>query len=92
MPGGDRSGPDGRGPRGGVCVGAGQGRFLGYGRGIGRNAGRGLGRGFGRGFAGAYPVYQTSEKEALEGRTQELEQELAFLKAKLGQISEDSES
>ncbi len=92
MPRGDRSGPDGRGPRGGTCVGAGQDRGFGYARGNGRSMGRGAGRGFGRGFAGAYPINQPSEKEALESRTQELERELALLKAKLGQNSENSES
>lgn len=100
MPRGDRSGPDGRGPRGGTCIGAGQDRGFGYARGNGRNVGRGFGRGvgggfgggFGRGFAGAYPVNQLSENEALEGRTQELERELALLRAKLEQNSEKSES
>ena len=101
MPRGDRSGPDGRGPRGGVCVGAGQSRSFGYGRAGGRNMRRGTGMGmgmgmgmragFGAGYAGAYPVNLPSEKEALEGRTEELERELAALKTRLGQLSETSE-
>ncbi len=81
MPRGDRSGPDGRGPRGGVCVGAGLGR--GFGNGRGRGIGRG--QGLGRGFAGVYPVSQVSEQEVLENRASELEKELAFLKSRLEQ-------
>ena len=90
MPRGDRSGPDGRGPRGGVCVGAGQSRGFGYGR--GRGSGRGAGMGLGRAYAGVYPVNQVSEQEALENRTLELERELAILKSRLEQNSEKSES
>ena len=90
MPRGDRSGPDGRGPRGGVCVGAGLSRFFNFGRGQG--LGRGAGRGLGRGYAGVYPVNQVSEQEALENRTVELERELAILKSRLEQNSEKSES
>lgn len=86
MPRGDRSGPDGRGPRGGVCVGAGLSRFSGFG------GGRGLGRGVGRGYAGVFPVNQLSEQEALESRTLELERELAILKSRLEQNSEKPES
>lgn len=97
MPRGDGSGPDGRGPRGGVCVGAGlrRGFGLGMGAGFGRGRGffgRGAGIGFGRGYVGAYPVNQVSEQEALEGRARVLEQELADLKARLGQNSGDSEN
>ncbi len=90
MPRGDRSGPDGRGPLGGVCVGAGLSRFSGFGG--GRGLGRGAGRGFGRGYAGVYPVNQSSEQEVLENRTLELERELAILKSRLEQNSEKSES
>ena len=82
MPLGDRSGPDGRGPRGGVCVGAGLSRFFGFGR----------GQGLGRGYAGVYPVNQVSSREALENRTLELERELAILKGRLESSSEKSES
>ncbi len=85
MPRGDKLGPDGRGPRGGVCVGAGQSRGMGYGR--GRGSGNGAGMGRGRGFAGVYPVNQNSEQEDLKNRTQELEKELAILKSKLDQGS-----
>ncbi|MCD6587730.1 MAG: DUF5320 domain-containing protein [Candidatus Fermentibacteraceae bacterium] len=56
MPRGDRTGPYGTGPRGGVCVGAGVNRFSGYGggRGFGRGAGRGAGWGAGWGAAPGY--------------------------------------
>lgn len=90
MPRGDRSGPDGRGPRGGVCVGAGLGRFSGFGRGQG--LGRGAGRGLGRGFAGVYPVNQISEQEVLQNRAAELEKELAFLKSRLEQNVDKAEN
>ncbi|MEA3266371.1 MAG: DUF5320 domain-containing protein [Candidatus Fermentibacteria bacterium] len=98
MPRGDRSGPDGRGPIGGVCVGAGLSRFSGFGggRGFGRGAGRGFGRGaglgFNRGYPGVYPVNQETERELLESRTLELERELAILKSRLEKDSEKSES
>ncbi|MCK5841731.1 MAG: DUF5320 domain-containing protein [Candidatus Sabulitectum sp.] len=104
MPRGDRSGPNGMGPLGGVCVGAGVNRFSGFGggRGMGRGAGRGAGRGvgagygmgYGRGYAGAYqyPVNPETEKEALEFRAKELERELAILKGRLENNSEKSES
>ncbi len=90
MPRGDRTGPDGRGPRGGVCVDAGQRRFFGFGR--GRGAGRRGGMGFARGFGGIFPANQVSEKQALENRKIELEQELAFLKSRLNENSETSEN
>lgn len=86
MPRGDRTGPNGAGPRGGVCAGAGQRRGFGIGR--GRGAGRGAGMGFGRGFAGVFPDKLVSEREALENRTQELERELALLKSRLETDSE----
>ena len=91
MPRGDRSGPDGRGPRGGVCIGAGQNRGFGYGRGRGFGRGAGIGMGFGRGYAGANPV-QVSDQDVLESRTEELERELAILKSRLEQSSEKSEN
>ncbi|MCD4708070.1 MAG: DUF5320 domain-containing protein [Candidatus Sabulitectum sp.] len=96
MPGGDGSGPNGAGPRGGVCVGAGLRRGFGMGRGRGMGFGRGFtGMGFGRGFAGVYPAYpvnQMSEQEMLENRARVLEQELAALKSRLGQDSENTEN
>lgn len=87
MPGGDKSGPDGRGPRGGVCVEAGIGRGFGFGR--GRFAGRRGGMGFGRRFAGVSSLSELSEREVLENRTKELERELAVLKNRLEDNSEN---
>ena len=66
MPGGDRTGPTGQGPRTGRALGYCSGSNTpgyanpGFGRGLGRGWGRGLGRGFwgrGRGywFRGNYP-------------------------------------
>jgi len=66
MPGGDRTGPFGAGPRtgraAGYCAGygmpgyanpiGGRGFGMGYGRGYGRGFGMGYGRGLGRGFRG----------------------------------------
>ncbi len=95
MPRGDRTGPDGRGPRGGVCIGAGLSRIFGFGggRGFGRGFGRGVGMGFNRGYPGVYPVVDpVSEQEMLENRARVLEQELAALKSRLGQNSENTES
>ncbi|MEA3558912.1 MAG: DUF5320 domain-containing protein [Candidatus Thermoplasmatota archaeon] len=76
MPGGDESGPWGRGPmtgRGaGYCAGfetpgfAGRGPGRGFGRGMGRGyaqgePGRGFGRGMGRGYGFNEPVYHPDE-------------------------------
>ena len=71
MPGGDRTGPVGRGPmsgRGlGYCAGydspgftkgAPRGRGYDFGRGFGRGWGRGLGRGRGYWWRGSYPYYE----------------------------------
>lgn len=90
MPRGDGSGPNGAGPRGGVCVGAGQ--WMGFGMGRGRGSGRGRGMGAGRGFADVFPVNQMSEAEMLENRASVLEQELAALKMRIKQNSENSEN
>ncbi|OYT44383.1 hypothetical protein B6U90_05435 [Thermoplasmatales archaeon ex4484_6] len=82
MPGGDRTGPEGRGPmtgrRLGYCTGGtppgyGAGGY-GWGRGGGRGFGRGRGMGYGRGFWRIFPENdpiprverQTSEDEKAE--------------------------
>ena len=70
MPGGDRTGPIGRGPMTGralgYCTGSGspgftkegfRGRGVGFGRNFGRGQGRGLARGRGFGWRGSYPSY-----------------------------------
>ena len=85
MPGGDRSGPDGRGPRGGACVGRG------FGFGIGRFFRRRSGMGFRRGFAGVFLASEVSERELLESRTKDLERELAILKNRLQDTPEKSD-
>jgi hypothetical protein len=63
MPGGDRTGREGRGPltgrRLGYCSGNDNAGFFfpgGFGRGRGRGSGRGIGRGFGRGYRYEDPV------------------------------------
>ena len=81
MPGGDGTGPLGKGPARGVCIGVGFRR--------GRGMGRGSGIGFGRGFAGIYPADARSQQEILKSRASVLEQELAALKSQLAQ--EDGE-
>ena len=71
MPGGDRTGPMGRGPMSGRALGycAGydspgftkgvpRGRGFGFGRGFGRGLGRGFGRGRGFWWRGSYPYYE----------------------------------
>jgi len=62
MPSGDRTGPEGWGPRSGrglgYCSGYDSPGFTrGYGRGMGRGYGRGYGRGFGRGYGRGYWDY-----------------------------------
>jgi len=53
MPGGDRTGPEGKGPRTGRGMGpCGSGSGRGRGRGAGRGTGRGLGLGYRRGLRG----------------------------------------
>jgi hypothetical protein len=79
MPGGDRTGPTGKGPltgRGaGFCAGddrPGYGPFRGFGRGFGRGGGGGWGfRGRGRGWWGYGPAVPPSpDEEAAALRTQ----------------------
>ena len=77
MPGGDGTGPLGRGPGRGICIGAGFRR--------GPGLGRGAGMGFGRGFAGIYPADALSQKQILENRKAMLERELAALKDQLSE-------
>jgi len=79
MPGGDGTGPLGRGPGRGICIGAGFRRGSGSGRGLG------MGRGSGSGIC---PVDASSPKVVLENRAALLEQELAVLKARMGKDSE----
>ena len=95
MPGGDRSGPMGKGPKTGKGLGncegepANQtpGRGYGPGRGFGGGFGRGAGRGFGRGFwcrgRGFWqqPIDLSKEekKKILEAEKEQIEKELKEL-------------
>ncbi|NLB51468.1 MAG: DUF5320 domain-containing protein [Syntrophomonadaceae bacterium] len=96
MPGGDRTGPLGMGPktgrRGGYCTGNAvpdytgynQGRFFGgWGRGVRRGGGRGRSFGFGWGYMAPYPypVY-TGENDRLDS----LEQQARYLEDSLEAI------
>ena len=81
MPRGDRTGPEGRGPRTGRAMGhcagydspgymndgggRGMGRGGGFGRGMGRGGGRGMGRGMGRG--GGFGRGYAAPPEEVEG-------------------------
>ena len=97
MPGGNGTGPQGRGPltgRGmGNCSGSnasnsasyGRGFGFGAGRGGGRGGGRGFGRGFNRGFGWGYqyPVQITPEEQA-----RNLENEKIYLRDRLKEVEE----
>ncbi|WP_457571626.1 DUF5320 domain-containing protein [Desulfovulcanus sp.] len=96
MPGFDGTGPMGQGPmtgRGlGRCTGfAGGGGFRrGFGLGMGRGFGRGLGRRFGwgagYGYAPVAPVTPEEEKSLLTNQISALENQLEYLKKRLGEI------
>ena len=96
MPQGDRTGPEGRGPRTGRAMGycAGNDR-PGYaepgfrGRGFGRGMGRGFGRGFGRRiYIDEEPLEMTKEqkKKVLEAESAELEAELEAIKKQIKEL------
>jgi len=100
MPGGDRTGPLGRGPitgRGlGYCSGTNRPGYAippRYGRGFGRGRGRGYGRGFwgrGRGFWGSDyydPYYSTSDIESYPQRSKE--EEKSYLKNLISQLEDE---
>ena len=102
MPGGDRTGPVGRGPRTGrgfgFCSGyPSPGYTVGQPRG-GIGFGRGWGRGFGRGFRSwnreYYPYSEPptpktdeNEKQYLEALAHDLEEELKNIKNKIQELS-----
>lgn len=102
MPGGDRSGPEGKGSRTGrglgYCTGndmPGAARGAGMGRGFGRGLGRGfgMGRGFGRwnrvGVSTANPVQETGQQneiEMFENDKKELEKTLEDINKRLEQL------
>jgi hypothetical protein len=92
MPGGDRTGPMGGGPRtgrgAGVCAGTGMPgyEYRGFGRGIG---GRGFGRGWGRGRGARFSTWRQntpiSQPDPVDER-QMLEQEASYFKHEIEQI------
>ncbi len=83
MPGGDRTGPEGRGPmtgrRLGYCSGNDNAGFNfpgGFGRGRGRGFGRGFGRGLGRGYGYSDPVDDIPQVERSKSSQRDEVQEL----------------
>ena len=102
MPGGDKTGPSGIGPRtgraAGYCAGFNAPGFMNpaprLGRGMGRGFGRGLGRGFGwrrMGFAPVEPVYQEYQPTK-EQELQMLQDEAKSLEEEQKLIKEDMEA
>ena len=105
MPGGDRTGPMGRGPMtgraAGLCAGYHNPGYAtpGYGRGFGRGWGRGIGRGFwGRGRRFWYRSYDDipyrqpstdEEKAYLEDLVKNLEDEIETIKERLQDLSKE---
>jgi len=100
MPGGDRTGPLGRGPMTGralgFCSGNASPGFSNFG--FGRGRGRGRGFGFARSYYGprrmwTEPVYPTSntedEKVYLEQMIRDLEAEIKAVREKLKNLSEE---
>jgi hypothetical protein len=77
MPGFDRTGPRGLGPRTGRGMGP---------CGDGYGYGGGYGGGFGRGFGGRRFLTRKEEKESLEEETEALEQELKAIKERLAEL------
>ena len=98
MPRGDKTGPDGYGPKtgraAGYCAGFNEPGFMNpsqrFGRGMGRGFGRGMGRGFGFRRAGFSPVYQEPSKEQevqmLENEAKSLEEEQKLIKQEMEEI------
>ena len=85
MPRGDKTGPDGKGPKTGrgvgFCSGSDKPGFKNAGDGRGMGRGRGIGRGFGRGLS-TQPVELSKEDEikVLEAEKQAIEAKLKDLK------------
>ena len=100
MPGGDRRGPMGEGPRTGRALGYCSGyNSPGYTKGRGMGLGRGMayrhggrGRGFGRGYSRdyyadeVYDDYAAEEKAYLEDTIVQLEDELAAMKKRISEL------
>lgn len=80
MPGGDRTGPMGAGPKTGRAMGFCAGNTnagFGFGRGCGRGFGRGTGRGFG--FRAAEPMNSTDRIDLLKQQKDALQQQIDAL-------------
>lgn len=103
MPRGDRTGPNGMGPRtgrgAGFCSGfdrpgymnGGAGTGYGYGRGMGRGYGRGFGYGYAPvgGFAAPYvPYSKETEKGYLENEISVLKEQLKASEARLADLGD----
>ena len=96
MPGGDRTGPMGRGSMTGRALGYCAGHNLpgyanpGFGRGFGRGWGRGIGRGnWGRG-RGLYPhPSKDEEKTYLEEMVKDLEEEIKSIRNRIQELSKE---
>jgi hypothetical protein len=100
MPGGDRTGPLGLGPRTGrgfgYCTGFGDPGFFGY-----RGRGRGFGRGFGWRWAGGvypppynvpyYPPSIAGEKTYLEEEIKVLREQITGLEKRLDELKKSEE-
>jgi hypothetical protein len=105
MPGGDRTGPWGLGPRtgrvAGYCTGNNVPGYANPGFGPGFGFGRGRGRGFGRGFhrrgrgfwgQGVYPYPEPSreeEKAYLEDVVKGLDEEMKMIRERLQELSKE---
>lgn len=98
MPGFDRTGPMGYGPRTGRATGP-CGRGIGFRSGFGRGMGRGFGRGYwgygpGYGPAGHVPVQApTNDQEIADLRAEKeaIETELRDIEARLGELEKREE-
>ena len=101
MPGGDRTGPTGRGPMTGrsegYCAGYPEPGYTnpGYGRGLGRGQGKGFGRGYwgrGRGFwrRDSYPEpTKDEEKTYLEKMVKGLEEEIKAIRERIQEMTKE---
>ncbi len=102
MPRGDRTGPNGMGPRtgrgAGFCNGynrpgymnGGAGTGFGYGRGMGRGYGRGMGYGYAAPYGASYTPYsKETEKGYLENEISILKEQLKASEARLADLGDE---
>jgi len=89
MPRGDRSGPDGYGPR----TGRGLGYCNGYDTpGFSRGSGRGFGRGRGFGFRRDFAYSRKNQKQLMEEELADLEAEKKFIEEEIKAIKAELEA